>query len=62
MFLFQHPRRQSVGIVRRQYGHPRLDDDRAAVQLGGDEMDAGPVFGFTGGDGPLVGVQAPELR
>ena len=44
--------------VRR---HPRLDDDRPAVQFGGDEVDAGPMLGFPGGQRPFVGVQAAKL-
>ena len=60
MFLFQHPRRQRVGIIARQHRHLRLHDDRPAVQFGGDEMDAGPMLGFPGGEGAFVGVQAAK--
>lgn len=35
-----------------------LGNDRAAIQLLGDEMDAAAVLPVTGGQGALVGVEA----
>ena len=42
--------------------HPGLGDDRSAIEFGGDEVDACPVFGGPRLDGAPVGMQALEGR
>ncbi len=52
-----YPGRHLLGRVPFEDGDARLQDHRAAVELFGDEVDAGAVFVVTGVDGALVGVQ-----
>ena len=62
VFLRQQVRGQRfrcMVIADRQF---RLKDHRAAVELGGDEVDAGAVRGVAGVDGALVRMQPLIFR
>ena len=61
MLLDQHARGQHVGRVARQHRHARLRHDRPCVQFRRDVMDGAAVLHASFGQGPLVGVQAPEV-
>ena len=50
------PGRRPVCTVPFEDGDPCLEDHRAAVELFGDEVDAGAVLVITGLDGALVGA------
>ena len=62
MLLFQYPGRKPLRGVVRQYGDHGLEENRAAVQLLGHEVDAGAVFLLPRFQGALVSVQPTELR
>src|SRR3546814_12751890 len=62
VLALEHPRGEGVGIVAREHPHACLRDHRAAVEVGGDEVDAGAVVGGGGVKRLLVGGQAFEFR
>src|SRR3546814_10389383 len=49
-------------VVAREHRHACLRDHGDAVEVGGDEVHAGAVFGRGGVKRLLVGVQALEFR
>ena len=62
MLLHLDPGGDLVCTVPFEDGDPCLEDHRAAVELFGDEVDAGAVLVITGLDGALVGVQTLVFR
>ena len=62
MLLREDARRERRLVVAREHRHHRLGDDRAVVELGGDEMDARPARLAARLDRTPVRLQPGERR
>ena len=62
MFLRQHPLRQLFRCVIGLDRDLGLDNQRAVIQVGPDEMHGAAMLCFAGGKGAGVSVQPPEVR
>ncbi len=58
VLLLEHPLGEALGVVARQDAHLRLGEDRARIEVRGDEMDRAAGKFVAGDERPAVGVEA----